>query len=155
MLHQCGLVVTLHSFHDILMALMLLWNFIFQNIVQCWFIVSYLIVTVHFIVGVCQIEFYIMWAKFVRVARWWQVHMLTVICIFCSETCNSCNMDMRDLPDMYAQGPRATGPRAESIHTRQIMNGHVTSIYYVSLCSHSNNTSSLNSTSNCHTCSWS
>ena len=39
--------------------------------------------------------------------------------------CNSCNMAMRDLPDMYAGSPRAEG-----IHIRQIMNGHVTSIMY-------------------------
>ena len=32
---------------------------------------------------------------------------------------------MRDLPDMYARGPLASG-----IHIRQIMNGHVTSIMY-------------------------
>ena len=37
---------------------------------------------------------------------------------------------MGDLPDMYAQGPRATGPRAEGIHIRQITNSHVTSIMY-------------------------
>ena len=36
-----------------------------------------------------------------------------------------CNMAMRDLPDMYAQSPRAEG-----IHIRQITNGHVTSIMY-------------------------
>ena len=34
-------------------------------------------------------------------------------------------MAMRDLPDMYAQGPRAEG-----MHIRQITNGHVTSIMY-------------------------
>ena len=33
-------------------------------------------------------------------------------------TCNSCNMGMRGLPDMYAQSPRAAGPRAEGIHIR-------------------------------------
>ena len=32
-------------------------------------------------------------------------------------TCNGCNMDMRDLPDMYARSPRATDLRAE--HTYQ------------------------------------
>ena len=52
-------------------------------------------------------------------------------------------MAMGDLPDMYAQGPRAEG-----IHIRQIMNGHVTSIMY-----HFVPTSSFNPTSNCHTCS--
>ena len=45
-------------------------------------------------------------------------------------TCNSCNMAMRDLPDMYALSPRACGPRALGIHIRQITNGHVTSIIY-------------------------
>jgi len=40
--------------------------------------------------------------------------------------CNSCNMGTRDLPDMYAQSPRAAGPRAEGIHIRQITNAHVT-----------------------------
>jgi len=37
-------------------------------------------------------------------------------------------MGMRDLPDMYAQSPRATGPRAEGIHIRQIMSAYVTTI---------------------------
>ena len=31
---------------------------------------------------------------------------------------------------MYAQGPRATGLRAEGIHIRQITNGQVTSIMF-------------------------
>ena len=44
--------------------------------------------------------------------------------------CNGCNMDMRDLADMYARGPRATGPRVEGMHIRQITNGHVTTIMY-------------------------
>ena len=61
-------------------------------------------------------------------------------------------MAMGDLSDMYARGPRAAGSRAEGIHIRQITNGHVTSIMY-QLCSHGNNTSSFNPTSNCHTCS--
>ena len=39
-------------------------------------------------------------------------------------------MAMRDLPDMYARSLRAAGPRAEGIHIRQIINGHVTSIMY-------------------------
>ena len=39
--------------------------------------------------------------------------------------CNSCNMGTRDLPDMYAQSPRAEG-----IHIRQIMRAHVTSNMY-------------------------
>ena len=41
-------------------------------------------------------------------------------------TCNSCNMGMRDLPDMYTRSPRAAGPRAEGIHIRQITSAHVT-----------------------------
>ena len=44
--------------------------------------------------------------------------------------CNGCNMGTRDLPDMYAQSPRATGPRAEGIHIRQITRAHVTSNMY-------------------------
>ena len=60
--------------------------------------------------------------------------------------CNGSNMAIRDLPDMYAQGPMAAGPRDESIHIRQITNGHVTTIM-----PHSNNTSSMNPTSKCHT----
>ena len=40
--------------------------------------------------------------------------------------CDSCNMDMSDLPDMYAQSPRATGPRADGIHIRQVTSAHVT-----------------------------
>ena len=39
-------------------------------------------------------------------------------------------MGMRDLPDKYAQSPRAVGLRAEGIHIRQITNGHVTTIMY-------------------------
>ena len=39
-------------------------------------------------------------------------------------------MAMRDLPDMYAQSPRVAGLRAEGIHIRQIMNGHVTTIMH-------------------------
>jgi len=37
-------------------------------------------------------------------------------------------MGIRDLTDMYAQSPRATGQRAEGIHSyiRQIMSAHVT-----------------------------
>ena len=41
---------------------------------------------------------------------------------------NTCNMGMRDLPDMYAQSLRGTGLRDEGIHFRQIMNAHVTSV---------------------------
>ena len=41
---------------------------------------------------------------------------------------DSCNMGTRDLPDMYAQSPRAAGPRAEGIHIRQITSAHVTTI---------------------------
>ena len=33
---------------------------------------------------------------------------------------------MSDLPDMYAQSPRATGPRAEDIHIRQITSAYIT-----------------------------
>ena len=36
-------------------------------------------------------------------------------------TCNSCNMGMSDLPDMYARSPRAEG-----IHIRRITSAHVT-----------------------------
>jgi len=35
-------------------------------------------------------------------------------------------MGTRDLLDMYAQNPRAAGPRAEGILIRQIMSAHVT-----------------------------
>ena len=42
--------------------------------------------------------------------------------------CNSCNMGIRNLPDMYAQSPRATGLGDEDIHIRQIMNAHVTRV---------------------------
>ena len=44
--------------------------------------------------------------------------------------CNSCNIGMRDLPDMYARNPRAVGLRVEGIHIEQITNCHVTSIMY-------------------------
>ena len=43
-------------------------------------------------------------------------------------TFDSCNMGTSGLPDMYAQSPRAAGPRAEGIHIRQITNAHVTTI---------------------------
>jgi len=42
----------------------------------------------------------------------------------------SCNMGVRDLPDMYTQSQRAAGLRAEGIHIRQITNAHVTSNMY-------------------------
>ena len=42
--------------------------------------------------------------------------------------CNSCNMGTRDLPDKYAQIPRAAGLRAEGIHIRHITSTYVTSI---------------------------
>ena len=45
-------------------------------------------------------------------------------------TCNSCNMGVRDLADMYARSPRAAGPRAEGIHIRRITSAHVTSTMY-------------------------
>ena len=35
-------------------------------------------------------------------------------------------MGRMDLPDMYAQSPRAAGTRAEGIHIRQIPTAHVT-----------------------------
>ena len=39
-------------------------------------------------------------------------------------------MGMRDLPDMYAQGPKAADPKDEGIHIRQITNAHVTSVIH-------------------------
>ena len=45
--------------------------------------------------------------------------------IFMPKLCNGCNMAMGDLPNMYAQGLRATG-----IHISQIPHGHVASIMY-------------------------
>ena len=39
---------------------------------------------------------------------------------------NNYNMGMSDLPDMYAQIPRAAGLRAEGIHIRPITCAHVT-----------------------------
>ena len=58
-----------------------------------------------------------------------------------------CNMAMRDLPDMYARIPQAREHTYQANHKWPCYN------YYVSLCSHSNNTSGLNPTSKCHTCS--
>ena len=55
-------------------------------------------------------------------------HDITTICVYHNYheiLCNSCNMAMRDLPDMYARSLRAEG-----IHISQITNGHVTSITY-------------------------
>ena len=49
--------------------------------------------------------------------------------------CNGCSMGMGNLPDMYAQGPQAQGLRVWPRYK-----------YYVSLCSHSNNTSGFNPT---------
>ena len=40
----------------------------------------------------------------------------------CTNVCNSCNMGMRDLPDMCAQSLRAEG-----VHIRQITSAYVTS----------------------------
>ena len=37
---------------------------------------------------------------------------------------------MGDLPDVYAWGLEAAGPRAEGLHIRQIPHGHVTSVMY-------------------------
>ena len=39
-------------------------------------------------------------------------------------------MGMKDLPDMHAQSPRATGPMDEGIYIKQITNTHVTSVMY-------------------------
>ena len=49
-------------------------------------------------------------------------YSLTLMSQCMEELCNSCNMGMGDLPDMYAFSPWASG-----IHIRQITNGHVTS----------------------------
>ena len=57
-------------------------------------------------------------------------YFFTGLWIMTAGICNSCNMAMRDLPDMYTRSPRAAGPRDEGIHIRQITNGHVTSIMY-------------------------
>lgn len=43
--------------------------------------------------------------------------------MFISNTCDSCNMDTGDLPDMHAQGPRIEG-----IHIRQIFCAQVITI---------------------------
>ena len=40
----------------------------------------------------------------------------------------TCNIGTRDLPDMSALSPRACGPRAFSIHIRQIPHAYVTTI---------------------------
>ena len=37
-------------------------------------------------------------------------------------------MGIGDLSNMYAQSLRATGPRDEGIHMKQITNAHVTSV---------------------------
>ena len=51
-----------------------------------------------------------------------------ISCLFIYVIIDSCNMGTSDLPDMYAQSPRAAGPRAEGIHIRQITSAHVTTI---------------------------
>ena len=43
-------------------------------------------------------------------------------------TCKGCNMGMGDLSNIYAQSLRATGPRDDGIHMKQITNAHVTSV---------------------------
>ena len=43
-----------------------------------------------------------------------------------SVSCNSCNMGMSDLPDMYALSLQACGPLRLGIHIRQITCAHVT-----------------------------
>ena len=41
--------------------------------------------------------------------------------------CNSCNMGMKDLPDMYAQSPRTAGPRVEDI-IKQMTSANITTV---------------------------
>ena len=42
--------------------------------------------------------------------------------IFCEcKLCNSCNMGMRDLPDMYARGPRAYISGKSRVHMLQVI----------------------------------
>ena len=55
----------------------------------------------------------------------WHVGKRKIPLSIINGTCNSCNMGVRDLPDMYAQSPRARG-----IHISQIMRAHVTSNMY-------------------------
>ena len=40
------------------------------------------------------------------------------------------NMGIKDLTNMYAQSPRATGPSAQGIHIRQITSDYVSSNMY-------------------------
>lgn len=50
------------------------------------------------------------------------------VCLFVRNNiaiCNSCNTDMNDLLDMYAQILTATGMRAEAIHIKQIMSAYI------------------------------
>ena len=58
----------------------------------------------------------------VNIKEYWCLGILLVAIV---AICNSCNMGTRDLPDMYAQSPRAEG-----IHIRQITRAHVTSSMY-------------------------
>ena len=44
--------------------------------------------------------------------------------LFC--VCNSYNMGMRGLPDIYTQSTRATGPRTEGVYIRQTTSACVT-----------------------------
>ena len=52
---------------------------------------------------------------------------------------STCNMAIRDLPDMYTLSPRACGPQALGIHIRQIPHGHVTTITCIYECPNSRN----------------
>ena len=44
----------------------------------------------------------------------------------CGVQCSICNSCIMDTSDLLAQNQRATGPRAEGIHIRQITCAHVT-----------------------------
>ena len=67
---------------------------------------------------------------------------------------NRCNTAVLGVLLIYPHSPSgAVRPRELCVYISQAPRGHVTIYYYASLCSHSNNTSSMNPTSKCHTCS--
>ena len=73
------------------------------------------------------VRVYVSTRNYTYVNRCTYVHICTDVHV-CKyvHVCNSCNIGISDLPNMYAQTSRAAGPRAESIHIRQITSAYVT-----------------------------
>ena len=52
------------------------------------------------------------------------VHACVCACVCDAQLDTSNSMCARDLTDIYTQGPRAAGPRAEGVYISQIMSTH-------------------------------